>query len=607
MKTANTLSKKQRLKIEALCNKGQYDDARRQLLTICEKAPQNKPAWFLLGNISIQVKDIGGASTCYKNILQISPGDKLARSNLAKCFVQLAHVQKHQGNAQKALELYYKALEFNPDNIDALKPITTHCVESNDLSNAIVYVKKIAQLTPSDAENQNNLAIMLERVSGMETAIQYYKKAFELEPDNINYQLNMATSLTFEGAYNESETILKEILKNYPENVRATYFLLEVYYRKKMPEQAKQIIEHYLDNNSDEIPLSLLCKFLEICQILPSCIEVVELAENKLESCDSAEQDPHPLHFLLGRYYDKHEQYEKAFKHIDAGNRMKDENTGIYEFRLSQMQRTCTTIDKQRFTDIPSSNETSELPVFVVGMPRSGTSLVEQILACHPQVQGIGENQALNIMLNDFSQLQAQQKTFPEYLFSMSEGDMQTMSTEYLNMLGKNAETDNINRIINKLPSNCVRLTIIKKLFPNSRIIHCIRNPMDTCLSIYFQLFQGMHSYAYNLKKLGTFYRNYQKVMKHQTETLGIEVMDIHYEDLVNDQEHWSKQLVDYLGLEWDAACLNFDKSGRHVKTASVDQVNKPIYSSSIHRWKHYEKYLGPLKEALGYSEQTQN
>jgi len=603
MKTAKNLTKKQQLKIERLCQKGQHDDARRALLAICEKEPRNIPAWLLLGKICLQVNDIKGATSCYQNVLKIQPGHKESRHRLAGCIVQFAHEQKNQGNMKESVNLYEKALEVDPANLDAHKSIASFCVDHNELNRAIFHLKKVVDYAPSVAVNHSNLGILLERAGGIDRAAESYKKAFELEPNNINYQVSIADLFRYQGDFNEAEAILADVLKNKPEHIRAIYLMLEVYYRKKMPKQATSLLESFIHKDVDGIPSPLLCKFMDICSMLSRCDEAVALASRKLEHSKETESNTHILHFLVGQYQDKHENYDTAFKHIDTGNKIKDDNSGLYEYRLSQMQNVCTLINPGLYAKMPSSHVTSEQPVFIVGMPRSGTSLVEQILTCHPQVEGVGENHDLNTMISDFVIDKAQHKNFPECLFSMSKSDMNTMSSEYLARLYTQIGNDSASRITNKMPDNFLRLTVINKLFPNSRIIHCIRNPMDTCLSIYFQFFEGSHAYAYNLEKLGTFYRGYQEVMRHQTETLGIEVMDIHYEDLVNDQERWSKQLVDYLGLEWDAACLNFDQSGRHVKTASVDQVNKPIYTSSINRWKHYEKYLGPLKEALGYSE----
>ncbi len=150
-----------------------------------------------------------------------------------------------------------------------------------------------------------------------------------------------------------------------------------------------------------------------------------------------------------------------------------------------------------------------------------------------------------------------------------------------------------------KMPENFQHLVLIRMLFPDSRIIHCVRDPMDTCLSCYLQQFTGYHDYAYDLGDLGKHYREYQRLMKHYRDETGIPMLEVKYEELVSDTEKVSRQMIEYCGLEWDERCLKYYESDRIMRTASYDQVTQPVYSRSVNRWKHYEKHLQPLIEAL--------
>jgi len=175
------------------------------------------------------------------------------------------------------------------------------------------------------------------------------------------------------------------------------------------------------------------------------------------------------------------------------------------------------------------------------------------------------------------------------------------MANGYLDRLAQVA--GNEQHVTDKMPYNFMHLGLIEMLFPNARIIHCIRDPLDTCLSVYFNYFVGRHAYARDLTTLGRYYHKYEQLMLHWTQSLTLPILEVSYEDLVQDQEQVSRTMVEFCGLDWDPACLDFHNSGRTVLTSSYDQVRRPVYKTSMQRWRHYEHLLGPLIEALGSSE----
>jgi hypothetical protein len=246
---------------------------------------------------------------------------------------------------------------------------------------------------------------------------------------------------------------------------------------------------------------------------------------------------------------------------------------------------------------IPHAENNNELPVFVVGMPRSGTTLVESILASHPDIYGAGELGYVTEISIKLGKLLGNDLAFPASINDMTVDAANSIAGEYISALRVLA--GDATRVVDKFPSNFLYLGLIQVLFPAARVIHCRRDPRDTCLSIYFKNFVGAHPYAYNLEDLGFFYTKYQRLMEYWRQTLSIPILEVDYESLVSDQENISRQLVSFCGLKWHDDCLKFHEHERFAATASYDQVRKPIYKTSVNRWKNYEKYIQPLTNAL--------
>jgi hypothetical protein len=237
----------------------------------------------------------------------------------------------------------------------------------------------------------------------------------------------------------------------------------------------------------------------------------------------------------------------------------------------------------------------TELPVFVVGMPRSGTSLVEQILASHPAVIGTGE---LNFWDAAFRELQDAEGAGQGASDAVLAARIRGTAGSYLGLLPPLGEA--VQRVVDKMPANFLYLGLIHSLFPKARMIHMRRNPLDTCLSMYFQNFAGMGGYANDLDNLAHYYGQYVRITDHWRAVLPSNaLLEIPYEALVADQEGWTRRMLDFVGLPWDPACLDFQNTERVVITASKWQVRQKIQSASAGRWRHYEPWLGPLKDAL--------
>ena len=259
------------------------------------------------------------------------------------------------------------------------------------------------------------------------------------------------------------------------------------------------------------------------------------------------------------------------------------------------MIKTC---DWNFFINAPKSTNLTERPVFIVGMPRSGSTLTEQILCSHPDVYGAGEIITFPRIIRDLPNYLGARSVYPESLSRLTVEILDNLSECYLKEI--NLLNNEKQRVTDKTLANYLYLGLISLMFPNARIIHCKRDPRDTCLSIFFQNFDESHNYATRLENLGSYYNQYDRLMKHWKSLVKVPIYEVQYEELIDNQEKISRELVDFIGLEWNEKVLKFYDTKRVVVTASYDQVRQKIYKKSAKRWKNYEKHIEPLVKTLG-------
>lgn len=302
------------------------------------------------------------------------------------------------------------------------------------------------------------------------------------------------------------------------------------------------------------------------------------------------------LSFAAGKICDDQHDHAAAFEYYQQGNKLHDAQFDPVQHREA-VEDLISVCNQSFFDQRRGCGNPSEVPIFVVGVPRSGTSLVEQVLASHPAVHGAGELYDLHAIGKTLPQHTPKGEAFPICLPDLEPGLFAKFGDAYLRRI--RTLDQRADRIVDKMPGNYLLLGLIALLLPQARIIHCRRDPLDTCLSCYFQFFSQGVPYAYNLEHLGFYYGTYLKLMEHWRKTLPVPMLEIEYESLVHEHEATCRRLIEFCGLEWDDRCLEFHKAERPVHTASNWQVRQPLYSSSIGRWRRYEKHLGPLQREL--------
>ena len=312
------------------------------------------------------------------------------------------------------------------------------------------------------------------------------------------------------------------------------------------------------------------------------------------------------LDFALAKAFDEIGDWDRSFRHAAAANRAKRASLRYDVGRDEAMaDRIVRAFDEKLFAAHRGAGLKDARPLFIVGMPRSGTTLVEQILASHSQAVGLGEvNHFRDAALGmagagpGIKGLGGTGRDFPEGVLDLEPGDFRRIGRDYARQLG--AAAKKARRVTDKMPRNFFFAGLIRLALPEARIVHCVRDPLDTCLSCFQIHFPDGQEFAYDLTDLGRYYRLYARLMDHWRALIGDGILDLRYEDLVTDPEPAMRRLLDFAGLEWEDACLDFHRSDRLVRTASAQQVRRPIYRTAVKRWQRYEKHLGPLIEALG-------
>lgn len=415
-------------------------------------------------------------------------------------------------------------------------------------------------------------------------------RALEIKPDCLEAYYNLGYAIELQGKLDEALAAFRKSLEINPGSAYALGSITRILEKQGDFDAANRFLQRILELGITSIPAAHT--FAKICSRYGSCDGAVRYIRKILDSGELQPEDRMKLYFTLGELYDRLGEYDDAFRCIRAANNMKPARADSrrHAANVSRLLETCS---REYIAGLPDSGNTSSRPLFIVGMPRSGTTLVEQIVSSHPDVAAAGELTTIPALAGS---LAASPETGPALLHQLdrvSRDSLARASEKYLGVLG--GVSSGARYVTDKLPYNFLHLGLIQLLFPESRVIHTVRNPLDTCLSCYFLDFAGSHDYTSSLQDLGRFYLQYERIMQHWREVLTIPIIDVQYEELVRDQESITRELISFLGLDWNDSCLRFHESTRFARTASYDQVRQPMYARSVGRWKNYEKYLGPL------------
>lgn len=532
----------------ALLALGQVERAATSLERALTLDPNFALAHLNFGNALQQLGRVSEAAASYRRCIRIEP-------RLAAAYTNLGNAQRELGQSDEALASHRQALAIDPSLAVAHRNLATTLQELGQITEAESSLRRALELNPHAAEVHNNLAAILRSQNRMVEAEAFCLKALEMDPDLTSALALLAEFEADKGHFPEAGALYRRATSIDPNFAQAWAGLAEL--RKMTPDDAPWL------NEAQRV----------VGRRLPLRHEI-------------------QLRYAIGKYFDDLRDYPAAFTNFQRANELTKQITPRYDALKWERQFNVTAdfYEIRRIAEARPGAEDSARPVFIVGMPRSGTSLAEQILASLPSVYGGGE-------LPFWTSAAA--------AYELSEADTnkraamrRELASSYLGLL--EGLSSNAQRVTDKMPLNFLFLGLIHSIFPNSRIIYMRRNPVDTCLSIYFQNFGVSHSYANDLVDLTHFYAQHTRLMGHWMSVLPKHaILEVPYEGLIENQELWSRKMLEFIGLPWDPRCLEFSEAKRVVATRSRWQVRQKVDKSSVERWRNYESFVGPLRTLL--------
>ncbi len=549
---------------EALCNRGltlhelkRFEEALASYDRALAGRPDYAEVLYNRGNTLNELKRFDEALASFDRALILRP-------DLAETFCNRGHTLHELKRCEEALASYERALTVRPDYAEALlnRGLTLH--ELKRFEEALASYERALLLRPDFAEALSNRGVTLHELKRFEEALASYNRALAFKPALAHANYNMGNVLLELGQ-------LQEAQKAYRDTIGLDAAITGAYIRLAE-------LKFFAPGDAD--------------------LATMEALAAKTEGLSKI--DRMQLDFALGKAYADLKDYHRSFRHLLEGNAGKrtaisyDEKTALALFDRIEAVFTSELIKAKS-----GGGEPSPMPIFVLGMPRSGTTLVEQIIASHPMVHGAGELQTLSDVILAIRGPDENTITFPESIPTLDVLALKQIGARYLASVRKLAPT--AERVTDKMPQNYYFAGLIHLALPNAKIIHTVRNPVDTCISCFTKLFAAELNYTYELGELGRYYKRHERLMVHWRRVLPPDrILDVQYEDLIADLEGQARRIILHCGLPWDERCLSFHQTIRPVRTPSATQVRQPIYKNAVGRWRVYEEHLGPLLSALG-------
>ncbi|WP_276329890.1 tetratricopeptide repeat-containing sulfotransferase family protein [Rhodobium orientis] len=442
------------------------------------------------------------------------------------------------------------------------------CLQAMDQSEAArAAATKAVERLPENLVALDLLGTTCRECDDADASLQVFERVLSLSPSDAKAMYGKARTLLVLGRIEEAEAWFLKALEQAPDYFNCYQFLIQIKSDKLDVDSLKEIVEKYLSGASPD------------------------------------EKNVSTAYYALGGIEDRAKNFDKAFEYYILANESRSRRR---PFDKDQFRRDIDDLIASFTEDVVASLSDagceSRKPVFVVGLPRSGTTLTEQILSSHSKVYGAGELRRISVIVTAMKALEVPGVAYPRDVERIVRSTLRKHGEQYLQIAGKRAP-EGAERIVDKMPGNILHVGLIGTMFPNATLIHCMRDPMDTAVSCFMQNFKETLSFTTDLGALGLYYRETLRLMEHWKAIFPGRILEVQYEDTIADPETMSRKLIAHAGLEWENQCLDFHKTERTVRTASQWQVRQPIYKTSVEKWRRYEKHLGPLIAALNGEE----
>jgi len=502
-------------------------------------------------------------------------------------------IEHHRaGRREDAERLYRSVLQQVPDQPDALNLLGVLAVDGGRKEMAVDLIGRAVARRPMDANIRNNIGNAMFMQRRYDEAQEHLEQAIVLQENFAEAIFNLAKTIRMKGDLAEARHYYERVLELKPDHPAAMAGIAHTYEdqgeMKRAEELYLEVMEKFPDRSPGYRGISHVRKWKGD---EPEIAKMIEFFEND----EARPSDRISISYALGKIHDDLKDFDKAFEYYKFAN----DNSGIqhdHQAVVRQYDEMINAFSKEFFDKNVGHGHPSNKPIFIVGMPRSGTTLTEQIFAAHRDVFGAGELEYMARTMRRAYMMSGEPPS-PIAYRKLNVEAWRILGHYYLKQSEKKSPVSE--RIVDKMPHNYEQLGLIALALPNAKVVHIKRQAPDTCLSCFMHDFNEFHSYNRNLRHAGLYYRQYERLMDHWSDVLPIDIFNLKYEDLVSDPETTIRKMLDFAELEWDENCLNFHTLKRSVVTPSNTQVRQPMYKRSKDRWRNYEKHLVPLLEAL--------
>ncbi|MCH1530610.1 MAG: sulfotransferase [Gammaproteobacteria bacterium] len=604
----------------SLIRQGRSGSAVKRLKHTLRAFPDFPPAHEELGNALLAQNKPENAIEAFKKVLELKPDNASAMIKLGKIFKQLGRKDEAnefyqsalsleptkerlataaqafaKGETEKAEKITREVLREHPEDVDGLRLLASIANNLEQRADAIVLLEKAVQIKPRFAGAWADLAETYTESEDFGKALDAVQRVIKLQPNLPFGHMIRGSILGKMDDHKGSIESYENALKIEPQHIGSNMGLGNIL--KTIGRYDDAVVAY--KNCIDAQPM-----FSEAYWSLAN-LKTYNFEESEIEKMEEHIQNPDLpppnkafFHIALANAKEKQKKYGEAWYHFFTGNELRRQSE-IYDSVTTQVthETLMETFTKDFVASTKGKGCESEAPIFILGLPRSGSTLIEQILASHSQVEGTRELPDISLLGRKLTKMKPPGIKYPDAVKHMTDEEKIDFGEDYLKT-SMRYRTDKPH-FIDKMPNNFAHIGFIKTILPNAKIINAKRHPLDSCVSSFKQLFYKGQSWSYDLFEIGEYYLEYERLMKHWHEVYPNDIYDIQYEKLIEDQEEETKKLIDYCGLDWEEECLKFYENKRSVNTASSEQVRQPIYKGAMFAWKNYESELGPLIEIL--------
>ncbi|TNE59068.1 MAG: sulfotransferase family protein [Alphaproteobacteria bacterium] len=599
---------------------GQGEEAEKNLKTSIKIVPNHPATHEQLGTLYFSLGRLKEAEAAFRHCVKLDPSNRSAQAKLGRTLSVMGNedeaeklweralehnpqwrdltqaLQKHRvGEQAEARKILRTVLQADPDNVDALRLMGSVAIAEGKFNDAEALLRRVVELTPDFALALANLGHALQEQSKYGEAEEVFRRAHELEPTNPSWLANLGGVFVGSGREEGALEFYRQALELNPKHAGA---LMSIGHVLKTIGKQDEAIEAYRKGAEERPDLGEIYWSLANLKTFRFTDDEMVRMQDQVESGRLNEESEINFLFALGKAYEDREDYEKAFNYYQAGNAKKrmivHHDPSEFQYAIDRITEIFT---PEFFAEREGWGFKDPAPILILGLPRSGSTLVEQILSSHSQVDGTMELPDLLRLASSTGRNRSDGVRYPDALLDLDRDYIEDLGRDYIENTAKHRGAAPF--FTDKMPNNFPHIGFLHLILPNAKVIDARRHPLDSCLGTWKQLFAKGQPFSYDFFDLAEYYKQYMRIMAHWDAVLPGKVLHVQYEDNVENLEPQARAMLEHCGLPWDDSVLRFYESERSVKTASSEQVRQPIYTKAKYFWKNYEPWLGDLIEDL--------